>query len=174
MAQLVHIERCWGLGTVLRRVIPQRPLVAPIRRQPSRADQTAAASTETFSPPQTSTKHVKALPQPPFCSILSQNSGSTARVLESLGSKVTQGLDGLLRGLHILLWKGKRFKGRFIPSKWKWYHRHGYWATRKKLLKFDTYRRHRYHEVRGPGKRPPSKWEDQSFYKPLRDSIKFW
>ncbi|EAN33980.2 hypothetical protein TpMuguga_01g00742 [Theileria parva strain Muguga] len=83
-------------------------------------------------------------------------------------------IGAFLDSLNTLFWKGKHFKGKFIPSKWKWYHRHGYWATRKKKLKFDTYRRHRYHEVRGPGPRPPSKWEDQSFFKPLRQSVKFW
>ncbi|EDO07431.1 uncharacterized protein BBOV_IV010780 [Babesia bovis T2Bo] len=94
--------------------------------------------------------------------------------LESLASKISHTIETIVDGLHILLWKGKHFKGCFQPSKWKWYHRHGYWATRKKLLKFDTYRRHRYHEVRGPGKKPPGKYDDKSFYKPLRDSIKFW
>ncbi|CDR94555.1 hypothetical protein, conserved [Babesia bigemina] len=102
------------------------------------------------------------------------NGGYNVPILDELYRRTSSGLASVLEGLHILLWKGKQFKGCFQPSKWKWYHRHGYWATRKKLLKFDTYRRHRYHEVRGPGKRPPSKWEDKSFYKPLRDSIKFW
>lgn len=98
----------------------------------------------------------------------------TLPAFEDLSQRARESIKTILAETYMLLWKGKQFKGCFIPSKWKWYHRHGYWATRKKLLKFDTYRRHRYHEVRGPGKRPPSKWEDQSFYKPLRDSVKFW
>ncbi|EKX73778.1 hypothetical protein BEWA_038150 [Theileria equi strain WA] len=80
----------------------------------------------------------------------------------------------LINSLYITFSRGRRSYGNHVSSKWRWYHRHGYWATRKKLLKFDTYRRHRYHEVRGPGKRAPSKWEDQSYYKPLKTAVKFW
>ncbi|KAF8821067.1 hypothetical protein IE077_004387 [Cardiosporidium cionae] len=54
------------------------------------------------------------------------------------------------------------------PNKWKWYHRHGYWATRKKLLKFDKYRPYRYHEVKGLGPPKPKWWQTKSYHRPLR------
>ncbi|KAK1935888.1 hypothetical protein X943_000211 [Babesia divergens] len=116
----------------------------------------------------------RGVPQVTLEELYSPPNGPSSERLSKILLNAIEGVTSIFVDSHILFWKGKNFKGCFIPSKWKWYHRHGYWATRKKLLKFDTYRRHRYHEVRGPGKRPPSKWEDQSFYRPLRDSIKFW
>ncbi|CBZ55492.1 conserved hypothetical protein [Neospora caninum Liverpool] len=75
----------------------------------------------------------------------------------------------------IQLWKGNRWKEllsgvrtalvHLFPgpqrNKWKWYHRHGYWATRKKLIDFTKYRRHGF-------------WEDPSHHKRLKKSIRFW
>ncbi|KEP63068.1 UNVERIFIED_CONTAM: hypothetical protein HHA_316760 [Hammondia hammondi] len=73
----------------------------------------------------------------------------------------------------IQLWKGNRWKGP-QRNKWKWYHRHGYWATRKKLIDFTKYRRHGYHERRGLGKPRMQFWEDPSHHKRLKKSIRFW
>ncbi|ORM39414.1 uncharacterized protein BXIN_2955 [Babesia sp. Xinjiang] len=164
-AQFVRltIDAIYGADAV-EREITHNPVISAPWRQKRPAEGYLISLNESFRP-------VECVPN---ATAISQNGHRKAQLLETLYRRVSSGLDSLLRGLHILMWKGKHFKGCFIPSKWKWYHRHGYWATRKKLLKFDTYRRHRYHEVRGPGKRPPSKWEDDSFYKPLRDSIKFW
>merc|ERR550514_387479 len=56
-----------------------------------------------------------------------------------------------------ILWKKSRkmrgVHGTFNPSLWRWYHRHGYWATRRKLIDFGTKRKYRYHQVAGAGKR---------------------
>eukprot|EP00920_Eleutheroschizon_duboscqi_P001687 GHVT01004226.1.p1 GENE.GHVT01004226.1~~GHVT01004226.1.p1 ORF type:complete len:277 (+),score=-3.15 GHVT01004226.1:143-973(+) len=85
-------------------------------------------------------------------------------------------LSQLLRDF-ITWWKGRKFWGTWQPSLWRWYHRHGYWATRKKLLKFDTYRKYRYHEVKGYGKPPRQFWECPSDYKPFGKHAKggrFW
>eukprot|EP00913_Durusdinium_trenchii_P030134 g28236.t1 len=49
----------------------------------------------------------------------------------------------LFRGVH----------GNLNPSLWRWYHRHGYWATRRKIIDFGTKRAHRYNQVEGFGKR---------------------
>ncbi|EPT25625.1 hypothetical protein TGPRC2_316760 [Toxoplasma gondii TgCatPRC2] len=73
----------------------------------------------------------------------------------------------------IQLWKGNRWKGP-QRNKWKWYHRHGYWATRKKLIDFTKYRRYGYHERRGLGKPRMQFWEDPSHHKRLKKSIRFW
>ncbi|KAI4838274.1 hypothetical protein MKS88_002748 [Plasmodium brasilianum] len=72
------------------------------------------------------------------------------------------------------LFNGYNFVGTYWPSKWKWYHRHGYWATRKKLLSFDKYRPYRYHEVKGYGKPKLKFWQDYSYYRPLKQTTKFW
>eukprot|EP00930_Biecheleria_cincta_P091253 TRINITY_DN80771_c0_g1_i1.p2 TRINITY_DN80771_c0_g1~~TRINITY_DN80771_c0_g1_i1.p2 ORF type:complete len:181 (-),score=37.65 TRINITY_DN80771_c0_g1_i1:99-614(-) len=76
----------------------------------------------------------------------------------------------MFRGVH----------GTLNPSLWRWYHRHGYWATRRKLIDFGTKRRHRYHQVVGDGKRGEryarrfaSWWMDKSYYKPLKNYCRF-
>ncbi|GBE60267.1 Filamin ABP280 repeat-containing protein, putative [Babesia ovata] len=118
-------------------------------------------------------------------------------ILDELYRRTSNGLSTVLEGLHILLWKGKQFKGKrcCLPlTMVRVFHteqvevvppprllgdaeeaaevRHVSAPQVCHRWPCDNYRR--YHEVRGPGKRAPSKWEDQSFYKPLRDSIKFW
>ena len=67
-----------------------------------------------------------------------------------------------------------------IPSLWKYYHRHGYWARRKLHINFAKYQRHHYHEVLGPGKRAWSYFDrfnghgkDSSEYRPLRNFCRF-
>lgn len=83
-------------------------------------------------------------------------------------------LKDILKNIGILWWRGRKWKGTWWPSKWKWYHRHGYWATRKKLLKFDKYRPYRYHEVKGPGIPKLKVWQDYRYYRPLKQSTRFW
>mmetsp|Transcript_56451 Transcript_56451/g.93635 ORF Transcript_56451/g.93635 Transcript_56451/m.93635 type:complete len:160 (-) Transcript_56451:66-545(-) len=75
-----------------------------------------------------------------------------------------------MRGVH----------GTFNPSIWRWYHRHGYWATRRKLIDFGTKRPHRYHQVVGAGKRGMGYanrfaqwWMDKSYYKPYKNYCRF-
>ncbi|SCN12670.1 conserved Plasmodium protein, unknown function [Plasmodium malariae] len=80
----------------------------------------------------------------------------------------------LIESISVVFWKGRKWKGTYWPSKWKWYHRHGYWATRKKLLSFDKYRPYRYHEVKGYGKPKLKFWQDYSYYRPLKQTTKFW
>ncbi|KJP86129.1 hypothetical protein AK88_04252 [Plasmodium fragile] len=83
-------------------------------------------------------------------------------------------LRKLIESISVVFWKGRKWKGTYWPSKWKWYHRHGYWATRKKLLSFDKYRPYRYHEVKGHGKPKLQFWQDHSYYRPLKQTTKFW
>lgn len=64
--------------------------------------------------------------------------------------------------------------GNYQPSQWKWYHRHGYWATRRKNLDFTRFRSDRYHEVRGPGKNALRWFQNPSYYKSLNKSVRFW
>ncbi|SBT35072.1 conserved Plasmodium protein, unknown function (PCAS_091160:exon:5) [Plasmodium ovale wallikeri] len=60
-----------------------------------------------------------------------------------LVNRANEGLQKLIQSIATVFWKGRKWKGTYWPSKWKWYHRHGYWATRKKLLSFDKYRPYR-------------------------------
>ncbi|SOV15510.1 conserved Plasmodium protein, unknown function [Plasmodium sp. gorilla clade G2] len=89
-------------------------------------------------------------------------------------NRVNDYFQKLIESLSRLFWKGRKWKGTYWPSKWKWYHRHGYWATRKKLLDFDKYRPYRYHEVKGYGKKKLQFWQDHSYYRPLKQTTKFW
>ncbi|PFH33587.1 hypothetical protein BESB_078040 [Besnoitia besnoiti] len=82
-------------------------------------------------------------------------------------------LKDLIGKWWIQLWKGNRWKGP-QRNKWKWYHRHGYWATRKKLIDFTKYRRYGYHERRGLGKPRMQFWENPSHHKRLKKAIRFW
>mmetsp|Transcript_30454 Transcript_30454/g.68383 ORF Transcript_30454/g.68383 Transcript_30454/m.68383 type:complete len:166 (+) Transcript_30454:31-528(+) len=76
----------------------------------------------------------------------------------------------LFRGVH----------GNLNPSLWRWYHRHGYWATRRKFIDFGTWRKYRYNQVEGTGKRNmryitrfASWWCDKSYYRPLKNYCRF-
>ncbi|SBT77030.1 conserved Plasmodium protein, unknown function [Plasmodium ovale] len=91
-----------------------------------------------------------------------------------LVNRANEGLQKLIQSIATVFWKGRKWKGTYWPSKWKWYHRHGYWATRKKLLSFDKYRPYRYHEVKGYGKPKLKYWQDYSYYKPLKQTTHFW
>lgn len=99
---------------------------------------------------------------------------NNARSTNVLLNRVSCSLKRLIEVTSILLWKGRKWRGTYWPSKWKWYHRHGYWATRKKLLDFDKYRPYRYHEVKGYGKPKLKFWQDYSYYRPLKQTTKFW
>ncbi|CRH00020.1 conserved Plasmodium protein, unknown function [Plasmodium relictum] len=89
-------------------------------------------------------------------------------------NRTNEYLKKIIESITIIFWKGRKWKGTYWPSKWKWYHRHGYWATRKKLLDFDKYRPYRYHEVKGYGKPKLKFWQDYSYYRPLKQTTKFW
>ncbi|SBT71248.1 conserved Plasmodium protein, unknown function [Plasmodium malariae] len=89
-------------------------------------------------------------------------------------NRANEYLKKLIESISVVFWKGRKWKGTYWPSKWKWYHRHGYWATRKKLLSFDKYRPYRYHEVKGYGKPKLKFWQDYSYYRPLKQTTKFW
>ncbi|CRG96200.1 conserved Plasmodium protein, unknown function [Plasmodium gallinaceum] len=89
-------------------------------------------------------------------------------------NRANEYLKKIIESITIIYWKGRKWKGTYWPSKWKWYHRHGYWATRKKLLDFDKYRPYRYHEVKGYGKPKLKFWQDYSYYRPLKQTTKFW
>ncbi|SCP04477.1 conserved Plasmodium protein, unknown function [Plasmodium ovale] len=91
-----------------------------------------------------------------------------------LVNQANEGLQKLIQSIATVFWKGRKWKGTYWPSKWKWYHRHGYWATRKKLLSFDKYRPYRYHEVKGYGKPKLKSWQDYSYYRPLKQTTHFW
>eukprot|EP00439_Symbiodinium_sp_Y106_P070153 s75_g12.t1 len=59
-------------------------------------------------------------------------------------------------GIWILNRQSRMFRGvhgNLNPSLWRWYHRHGYWATRRKIIDFGTKRTYRYNQVEGFGKR---------------------
>mmetsp|Transcript_45685 Transcript_45685/g.126785 ORF Transcript_45685/g.126785 Transcript_45685/m.126785 type:complete len:183 (-) Transcript_45685:54-602(-) len=86
-------------------------------------------------------------------------------------------------GFSILFKKSKKMRGvhgTLNPSLWRWYHRHGYWATRRKQIDFGIKRSHRYHQVLGPGKRSGSYaskfaqyWMDKSYYRPFKNYCRF-
>ena len=63
------------------------------------------------------------------------------------------------------------------PSLWKWYHRHGYWATRRKNLTFMKKRPWRYHENVGLGKADPKYVarfsQEPSRYRPFKNYCRF-
>jgi len=98
-----------------------------------------------------------------------------------------QGLlpNGLIPNEGILWGKVKRMRGvhgTLNPSLWKWYHRHGYWATRKKdgVMGFEVKRKYRYHQVQGLGKAHPKYhgkfndwWCDKSYYRPIKNWCRF-
>mmetsp|Transcript_128121 Transcript_128121/g.255816 ORF Transcript_128121/g.255816 Transcript_128121/m.255816 type:complete len:214 (+) Transcript_128121:52-693(+) len=86
-------------------------------------------------------------------------------------------------GFAILFKQKKMFRGvhgTLNPSLWKWYHRNGYWATRRKNIDFGTKRRWRYNQVEGLGKhskhyryRYAQFWMDPSYYKPFKNYCRF-
>mmetsp|Transcript_24974 Transcript_24974/g.58090 ORF Transcript_24974/g.58090 Transcript_24974/m.58090 type:complete len:171 (-) Transcript_24974:131-643(-) len=76
------------------------------------------------------------------------------------------------------MWRGVH--GTFNPSLWRWYHRHGYWATRRKHIDFGTKRKYRYNQVGGDGRRSSRYqfrfgqfWMDKSYYKPFKNYCRF-
>merc|ERR1719350_1153630 len=86
---------------------------------------------------------------------------ATAKVQELFGFAMLFGSRRLFKGVH----------GTLNPSLWRWYHRHGYWATRRKMLDFATKRKYRYDQVEGLGRRHPSYfakfadwWCDKSYF----------
>mmetsp|Transcript_91713 Transcript_91713/g.268423 ORF Transcript_91713/g.268423 Transcript_91713/m.268423 type:complete len:196 (-) Transcript_91713:131-718(-) len=86
-------------------------------------------------------------------------------------------------GIAILFKQKRMFRGvhgTLNPSLWRWYHRHGYWATRRKHIDFGVKRRYRYHQVVGDGKRSMRYqynfgqfWMDKSYYKPYKNYCRF-
>eukprot|EP00929_Paragymnodinium_shiwhaense_P003563 TRINITY_DN104136_c0_g1_i1.p1 TRINITY_DN104136_c0_g1~~TRINITY_DN104136_c0_g1_i1.p1 ORF type:complete len:199 (-),score=22.84 TRINITY_DN104136_c0_g1_i1:151-687(-) len=88
-----------------------------------------------------------------------------------------------LFGFSTLFHKSRKMRGvhgTFNPSIWRWYHRHGYWATRRKQLDFGTKRRYRYDQVQGDGKKAIGYekrfgqfWMDKSYYKPIKNWCRF-
>mmetsp|Transcript_55567 Transcript_55567/g.130450 ORF Transcript_55567/g.130450 Transcript_55567/m.130450 type:complete len:95 (-) Transcript_55567:54-338(-) len=86
-------------------------------------------------------------------------------------------------GIWILNRQSRMFRGvhgNLNPSLWRWYHRHGYWATRRKIIDFGTKRTYRYNQVEGFGKRSvrymrryASWWSDESYYRPLKNYCRF-
>ena len=71
----------------------------------------------------------------------------------------------------------RRMGDTLNPSLWKWYHRHGYWATRRKNLSFMKKKTWGYHEVVGLGKRDPkyvARFDrDPSRYRPFKNYCRF-
>ena len=71
----------------------------------------------------------------------------------------------------------RRMGDTLNPSLWKWYHRHGYWATRRKNLSFMKKKTWRYHEVVGLGKTHPNYVarfdKDPSSYRPFKNYCRF-
>ena len=71
----------------------------------------------------------------------------------------------------------RRMGDTLNPSLWKWYHRHGYWATRRKNLTFMKKRHWRYHETVGLGKTDPSYVarfaSEPSRYRPFKNYCRF-
>merc|ERR1712113_318831 len=91
-----------------------------------------------------------------------QARAAAERASELFGFGILFKQKRLFRGVH----------GQLNPSLWRWYHRHGYWASRRKKLDFGTKRPHRYHQVEGDGRmgeryknRFGSWWQDKSYYK---------
>eukprot|EP00418_Pyrodinium_bahamense_P085240 CAMPEP_0179072766 /NCGR_PEP_ID=MMETSP0796-20121207/32225_1 /TAXON_ID=73915 /ORGANISM="Pyrodinium bahamense, Strain pbaha01" /LENGTH=169 /DNA_ID=CAMNT_0020769939 /DNA_START=123 /DNA_END=633 /DNA_ORIENTATION=- len=86
-------------------------------------------------------------------------------------------------GFAVLLKQKRMFRGvhgTLNPSLWRWYHRNGYWATRRKKIDFGTKRRYRYNQVVGDGKRGfryefrfHQFWMDKSYYKPYKNYCRF-
>ncbi|CAJ1378087.1 unnamed protein product [Effrenium voratum] len=107
---------------------------------------------------------------------------------QHLGAAALQAAEALeaaqeVFGIWILNRQKRIFRGthgNLNPSLWRWYHRHGYWATRRKMIDFGTKRIHRYHQVEGFGKRNgrymkkfASWWCDSSYFKPLKNYCRF-
>ena len=99
-------------------------------------------------------------------------------------SKCKDALREIVEGLGMMFGKARKLRGvigTFNPSLWKWYHRHGYWARRKKNIHFDDNCKWRGFQMKeGPGKsqigyvrRYASWWQDTSYYKPLKNWCKF-
>ncbi|CAE8642118.1 unnamed protein product [Polarella glacialis] len=101
----------------------------------------------------------------------SQAAASAAEAAgELFGWSVLNKQKRMFRGVHTTL----------NPSLWRWYHRHGYWATRRKNIDFGTKRPHRYHQVVGDGKKGDKYarrfcqwWMDKSYYKPMKNYCRF-
>ncbi|CAK0835590.1 unnamed protein product, partial [Prorocentrum cordatum] len=116
--------------------------------------------------------------QGPLAALAGQGAALARSAARSAAARAAE-----LFGFAILLKQKKMMKGvhgTLNPSLWRWYHRHGYWARRRKLIDFGTYRRWRYHEVEGPGKRGHRYahrfnqwWMDKSYYKPIKNYCRF-
>merc|ERR1712043_116571 len=90
-----------------------------------------------------------------------KESDSSSNAVANAGKAVAEALEQAaeLFGFSILLKQKKMFRGvhgQLNPSLWKYYHRHGYWATRRKKLDFGIKRKYRYHQVEGDGKKSAS------------------
>merc|ERR1712232_38234 len=100
-------------------------------------------------------------------------SGGVAAAGRAAAAAITEAAE--LFGFSVLYKHRKAMRGvhgTLNPSLWRWYHRHGYWATRRKHMDFGTKRPHRYHQVPGQGKRSYKYgqrfcqwWMDTSYYK---------
>eukprot|EP00403_Amphidinium_massartii_P040888 CAMPEP_0178441870 /NCGR_PEP_ID=MMETSP0689_2-20121128/37780_1 /TAXON_ID=160604 /ORGANISM="Amphidinium massartii, Strain CS-259" /LENGTH=135 /DNA_ID=CAMNT_0020065215 /DNA_START=41 /DNA_END=444 /DNA_ORIENTATION=- len=89
---------------------------------------------------------------------LSRVAAAWARATRTPGPADFAAAASDLFGFDILWMKSKKMRGvhgTLNPSLWRWYHRHGYWAQRRKrgVQKFGVKRNHKYHEVVGDGKR---------------------
>mmetsp|Transcript_55126 Transcript_55126/g.102077 ORF Transcript_55126/g.102077 Transcript_55126/m.102077 type:complete len:154 (+) Transcript_55126:72-533(+) len=90
-----------------------------------------------------------------------------------------------LFGFGTLWMKTKKMRGVYgtlNPSLWRYYHRHGYWAQRRKMgvQHFGIKRSHKYHEVPGYGKQSrhyvklfAQWWQDPSYYRPYKNYVRF-
>eukprot|EP00927_Polykrikos_kofoidii_P075888 TRINITY_DN72416_c0_g1_i1.p1 TRINITY_DN72416_c0_g1~~TRINITY_DN72416_c0_g1_i1.p1 ORF type:complete len:183 (-),score=14.56 TRINITY_DN72416_c0_g1_i1:131-640(-) len=124
---------------------------------------------------------------------LAVRDAAAANAVNVLGSAISRGgmaVAGLaesataeLFGWNTLFKKSRKMRGvhgTFNPSIWRYYHRHGYWATRRKMIDFGTKRKYRYNQVEGAGKRDARYgkrfcqfWMDKSYYKPFKNYCRF-
>eukprot|EP00916_Digyalum_oweni_P017139 GHVL01028039.1.p1 GENE.GHVL01028039.1~~GHVL01028039.1.p1 ORF type:complete len:167 (-),score=30.57 GHVL01028039.1:454-954(-) len=104
---------------------------------------------------------------------------------DNISSTVREVIGGIIEK-WLDLWRvfGDQKKQRmrwnsFRPSHWKWYHRNGYWASRKKkgVNHFNRYARTRYHECRFiRADRKLKWWQDRAYYRPkvIKEKYRFW
>jgi hypothetical protein len=115
----------------------------------------------------------------PHPMILSSILSATANIMRSVPSLLTQVRTAVCQpGQYGSRKERMRRMGDTLnPSLWKWYHRHGYWATRRKNLTFMKKKSWRYHEVVGLGKADPAYVarfaSEPSRYRPFKNYCRF-
>ncbi|GIX62664.1 filamin ABP280 repeat-containing protein, putative [Babesia caballi] len=115
MGHIAHISRFCGVTKPLESAIAGLGAATLRRSLPTRAEQTLATGREAVAPPELP-KAGHIISQKPFMPFQPFRNGVAAQVFDAVYGRVSSGVASILRGLHLLLWRGKHFKGALPPG----------------------------------------------------------